>query len=248
LEKVDMDRRPQTTKEAGFKGQAGRQRSELGDLGMRIGIIGGTGPEGSGLGLRWAVAGHELIIGSRLADKGKRVAAELKALAPDAQISGGDNQTAVSQGEIAVLSVPYSAQEATLASLKELLSGKILITVVAPTGTPKARVLRLESGLSAAEEAQRQLGDEVRVVAAFQNIGAHNLKDPAFELDCDVLVCGDKAADKAVALDLCLDAGLRGVNAGALQNASAVEGLTSILIFINMKNKVKDAGIRITGI
>jgi len=215
---------------------------------MKIAVIGGTGPEGSGLGLRWAAAGHEVIIGSRSAEKGERIAAEIKELLPLANISGGDNETAVRRGEVAVLTVPYPAQEATLAGLADLLEGKLLITVVAPTRAPKARVWRLESGLSAAEEAQQQLGDGVRVVAAFQNIGAHNLKDPEVKLDCDVLVCGDKASDKAIALHLCADAGLRGVNAGALQNASAVEGFTSILIFINMSNKVKDAGIRITGI
>jgi NADPH-dependent F420 reductase len=215
---------------------------------MRIAIIGGTGPEGSGLGLRWAAAGHDVIIGSRQAEKGIAVAEELLALLPTGQISGGDNLTAVNAAEIAVLAVPYAAQEATLASLHDALQGKRLITVVAPTRKPKARVWRLESGLSAAEEAQQQLGDGVRVVAAFQNIGAHNLRDMDHTLDCDVLVCGDKAVDKEVALQLCEDAGLRGVNAGALQNASVVEGLTSVLIFINMTYKVKDAGIRITSI
>lgn len=215
---------------------------------MRIGIIGGTGPEGSGLALRWADAGHQVIIGSRQAEKGKRVASDLKALLPEAAIHGGDNLSAVAQCEVAVLTVPYEAQEATLADLAAALQGKLLITVVAPTGQPKARVLRLESGLSAAEEAQRQLGEDVRVVAAFQNIRAHNLKDLSYVLDCDVLVCGDKAADKDVAMQLCEDAGFRGVNAGALQNASAVEGFTAILIFVNMKYKIKDAGIRVTGI
>jgi NADPH-dependent F420 reductase len=215
---------------------------------MRIAIIGGTGPEGSGLGLRWAAAGHDVIIGSRQAEKGLAVAEELLELLPTGEISGTDNLTAVNEAEIAVLSVPYAAQEATLASLRDALQGKRLITVVAPTQKPKARVWRLESGMSAAEEAQQQLGDGVRVVAAFQNIGAHNLRDLEHDLDCDVLVCGDKAVDKEVALQLCTDAGLRGVNAGALQNASVVEGLTSVLIFINMTYKVKDAGIRITSI
>jgi NADPH-dependent F420 reductase len=144
--------------------------------------------------------------------------------------------------------VPYSAQQPTLESVREELKGKLLVTVVAPTGEKKARVYRLESGLSAAEEAQQQLGEETRVVAAFQNIGAHHLLDLEYNLDCDVLVCGQKAADKAVAMQLATDAGLRGVNAGALQNASVVEGLTSLLIFINIKNKVKDAGVRISGI
>lgn len=215
---------------------------------MKIGVIGGTGPEGSGLGFRWASSGHEVIIGSRTAEKGQQVAAGLLDKRPELKISGTDNAAAVSQCDVAVLALPYDGQANTLATLKEHLAGKLLITVVAPTGEKKARVRRLESGLSAAEEAQQQLGDDVRVVAAFQNIGAHHLQDPEHQMECDVLVCGDRKDDKEVALQLCLDAGLRGVNAGALQNASVVEGLTSLLIFINMQNKVKDAGIRITGI
>lgn len=215
---------------------------------MKIAIIGGTGPEGTGLGFRWAVAGHEVIIGSRRAEKGLEVAAELLAERPDLPLSGTDNLAAVQQGEVAVLAVPYEAQAATLEGLREALTGKLLITVVAPTGEKKARVRRLESGLSAAEEAQEQLGDRTRVVAAFQNIGAHNLKDLTYELDCDVLVCGEKAVDKTIAIDLAADAGLRGINAGSLQNASVVEGLTALLIFVNINNKVRDAGIRITQI
>ena len=92
------------------------------------------------------------------------------------------------------------------------------------------------------------LGEATRVVAAFQNIGAHHLKDLDYKMECDVLICGQKAVDKDVAMQLAADAGLRGVNAGSLQNAGVVEGLTSLLIFINIKNKVRDAGIRITGI
>lgn len=215
---------------------------------MKIGIIGGTGPEGTGLGYRWAASGHEVIIGSRRAEKGERVAAELRAEAPSLAITGTDNATAVANADVAILSVPYDAQAATLESIKEELAGKLLITVVAPTGEKKARYRRLESGLSAAEEAQQQLGDATRVVAAFQNIGAHHLKDLDYQLDCDVLICGQKAVDKEVAMQLAADAGLRGVNAGGLVNAGIVEGLTSLLIFINIKYKVKDAGIRITGI
>jgi hypothetical protein len=102
--------------------------------------------------------------------------------------------------------------------------------------------------LSAAEEAQAQLGENTPVVAAFQNIGAHHLLDLSHEMDCDVLVCGDKKDNKAVAMQLCADAGLQGVNAGALQNARAVEELTAVLIAINIIHKVKSAGIRITGL
>jgi NADPH-dependent F420 reductase len=215
---------------------------------VKIAILGGTGPEGSGLGFRWAAAGHSIIIGSRLADKGERVAGELKALLPEGDIVGTDNLSAAQEAENIVLTVPYAAQEPTLAAVKEALAGKLLISVVAPTGKPPARVWRPPSGLSAAEEAQQQLGEEVRVVAAFQNISAHHLMDLAKELDSDVLVCGDKKADKQIAIDLCADAGMRGVNAGALQNAGVVEGMTAVLIAINVIHKIKNAGIRITGI
>jgi NADPH-dependent F420 reductase len=215
---------------------------------VKIAILGGTGPEGSGLGFRWAAAGHSIIIGSRLADKGERVAGELKALLPEGDIVGTDNLSAAQEAENIVLTVPYAAQEPTLAAVKEALAGKLLISVVAPTGKPPARVWRPPSGLSAAEEAQQQLGEEVRVVAAFQNISAHHLMDLAKELDSDVLVCGDKKADKQIAVDLCADAGMRGVNAGALQNAGVVEGMTAVLIAINVIHKIKNAGIRITGI
>ncbi|RMG94954.1 MAG: NADPH-dependent F420 reductase [Chloroflexi bacterium] len=210
--------------------------------------MGGTGDEGFGLGFRWARAGHEIIIGSRKAEKGAKAAADLAARLPGAQVSGTDNLTAARQGEVVVLSVPYEAQAATLASVQEALAGKLLVTVVAPTGEKKARVRRLPSGKSAAEEAQEQLGEATRVVAAFQNIGAHYLLDPDYVMDCDVLVCGQKKADKELVMQLCRDAGFRGVNAGALENASVVEGLTAVLIAVNVIYKVKSAGIRITGI
>ena len=215
---------------------------------MKIAILGGTGNEGFGLGFRWAAAGHEIVIGSRKAEKGEQAAVDMLEKLPSGNISGTDNLSAAQQAEVVVLSVPYWAQEGTLDSVKPALDGKLLITVVAPTGEKAARVHRLESGLSAAEEAQNQLGEGTRVVAAFQNIGAHHLLDLEHEMDCDVLVCGEKKDDKAVALQLCEDAGLHGVNAGALQNARAVEELTAVLIAINVIHKVKSAGIRITGL
>lgn len=215
---------------------------------MKIAILGGTGKEGSGLGFRWAAAGHEIIIGSRTAEKGERVADELSELLPDATISGKDNASAAAAAEICVLSVPYEAQEATLADVYDAAQGKLMVTVVAPLGSPKARYWRLPSGLSAAEEAQEQLGENVPVVAAFQNISATHLRDLDYTLDCDVLVCGEKAADKDVVIGLCADAGMRGVNAGALANATIAEGLTAVLLGINIRNKIKHAGIRITGL
>ncbi|MFZ2487510.1 MAG: NADPH-dependent F420 reductase [Anaerolineae bacterium] len=218
---------------------------------MIIAILGGTGPEGSGLGLRWAQAGHDVVIGSRQAERGQQVAADLLAKLNDASgvlLSGMDNLSAAQQADVAVLAVPYSGQERTLAGLEAALAGKLLLTVVVPLGEKAARVWRLPSGLSAAEEARQQLGEAARVVAAFQNISAHHLADPDHAVDCDVLVCGDNKEDKQIVLDLCAAAGMRGVDAGPLQNASVAEGLTSVLIGINIRHKIKHAGIRITGI
>ena len=215
---------------------------------MKIAILGGTGNEGFGLGFRWAVAGHEIIIGSRSAEKGGRAAAEMLQRLPAGKISGTDNLEAAKAAELVALAVPYGAQMGTLETVKEALIGKLLVTVVAPTGEKATRVQRLPSGLSAAEEAQQQVGDQVRVVAAFQNVGAHHLLDLNYQMECDVLVCGEKKADKDVVMQLCADAGMRGVNAGSLQNASVPEGLTSLLIAINIIHKVKSAGIRITGL
>jgi NADPH-dependent F420 reductase len=215
---------------------------------LKIAILGGTGNEGFGLGFRWAMAGHEIIIGSRLQEKGARAATSMLDLAPGKPISGTDNLSAAQQAELVVLSVPYGAQEPTLETVKSALQGKLLLTVVAPTGEKAARVWRLPSGLSAAEEAQQQVGDITRVVAAFQNIGAHHLLDMDHKMESDVLVCGDKGADKKIAIQLCEEAGLRGINAGSLQNAAIAEGMTSVLIAINIIHKAKSAGIRITGI
>ncbi len=215
---------------------------------MKIAILGGTGNEGRGLGSRWAVAGHEIIIGSRSAERGARAAAEMCQQFPDAKISGTDNRSAAEQADLVVLSVPYDAQAATLDEVKEAVEGKLLLTVVVPLGSIKARYWRLPSGLSAAEEAQEQLGEGVRVVAAFQNISSVHMEDPNSAPDCDVLICGEKRVDKDIVAELCADAGMRGINAGALQNATIAEGLTCVLLGINIRYKIKNAGIRITGL
>ncbi|MEW5985496.1 MAG: NADPH-dependent F420 reductase [Chloroflexota bacterium] len=215
---------------------------------MKIAILGGTGREGAGLGVRWAAAGHQVIIGSRLAERAEQAAAELNALLPgDKTITGTDNLSAAHQAELVVLAVPYEAQAATLDVVKGVLAGKILLTVVAPLGNPRSQVWHPPAG-SAAQEAQQQLGSEVRVVAAFQGISAEHLKDLQHNLDSDVLVCGDKLADREVVIRLAQAAGLRGVHAGPLANAGVMEGLTAVLIAINGRYKTKDAGIRITGL
>jgi NADPH-dependent F420 reductase len=213
-----------------------------------IAVLGGTGNEGPGLALRWARAGHPVIIGSRQAEKALRVAGELNARLGADLIRGMDNTAAAQACEVAVVTVPYGAQNALLGTLRDVLQGKILIDVNVALKPPKvARVFIPPEG-SASEQAQAVLGDGVTVVAAFQNVSADQLDDLDGIVNCDVLVCGDKKAAKRVAIGLAEDLGTRGIDAGPLVNAKAVEAMTSVLIGINIRYKVHGSGIRITGL
>jgi hypothetical protein len=212
-----------------------------------IAILGGTGHEGSGLALRWAKAGHEVIIGSRAAEKAHAAADEINQRI-GSSIRGADNVSAASAAEIVVLTVPYSAHESTILSARDACQGKIFVDVTVPLVPPKVTRVHMPAAGSASQEAQNLLGENVKVVTAFQNIGADHLKDPDHLIDCDVLVCGDDKDSKAVVIKLAKDAGMVAYDAGPLANAVVVEGLTSVLIGLNIKHKVKASGIKITGI
>jgi NADPH-dependent F420 reductase len=215
-----------------------------------LAIIGGTGAEGSGLAVRWAAAGYPIIIGSRSADKAGATARELAALLPggSATITGDENAAAAAKGEIVVLSVPYEAQAATIDQIRNNCQGKIVVTVNVPLKPPKVSVVWHPPAGSAAEEAQKQLGQSTRVTTAFQHVSAGHLRDLSWQADCDVLVAGDDKQAKQFTLELVRAAGFFGVDVGPLANASVVEGLTALLIGINIRHKIKGSGIRITGI
>ncbi len=213
-----------------------------------IGIIGGTGREGRGLGYRWAKAGHKIIIGSRTEEKALAAVEELKGrLHGEGDVSGTTNDKAVLACDIAVLTVPYSAHRDTLEGLKAELQGKLLINVVVPLVPPKVTRVQMPEEGSAAQQAQAILGDNVKVVAAFQTISFEHLLSGE-DIDCDVLVAGGDKDAREIVIGLAADIGLKGWDAGVIQNAVVVEGLTSILIGLNLKYKVPSAGIRITGI
>ncbi len=215
---------------------------------MKIGILGGTGKEGSGLAYRWALKGHDVVIGSRDAARAAAGAAELnQLLAGKAVVRGADNAEAA-QATVVVLTVPYTAQVATADSVAQQLQGKILVDVTVPLAPPRVDRVQLPNGESAVVALQRRLGAAVKVVSAFQNVSATHLKDPAHEVDCDVLVCGDDAEARETVIGLAHDAGLRAWHAGVLANSIAAEALTSVLIAINKRYKVAGSGIRITGI
>ncbi|HEX2830058.1 MAG TPA: NADPH-dependent F420 reductase [Burkholderiales bacterium] len=213
-----------------------------------IAVLGGTGAEGSGLAFRWALAGHEVIVGSRSAEKASAAAAELNTLlAGKGGVRGATNTDAARAAQIVVLTVPYAAQRATAIEVRAELEGKILVDVTVPLAPPVDRV-QLPNGESAVLALQRELGPDVQVVSAFQNVSATHLKDPAHEIDCDVLVCGDDRDARERVVVLAQDAGLRAVHAGALANSAAVEAMTSVLIAINKHYKVRASGIRVTGV
>jgi 8-hydroxy-5-deazaflavin:NADPH oxidoreductase len=219
-----------------------------GSLVMTIAVLGGTGKEGSGLAARWALNGYRVIIGSRDADRARQRVTEINTELGGDYLTGMENTEAARAADIVVLSVPYSAHKATLETVKPYLSDKILIDVTVPLQPPKVRTVFVPEGHAAALEAQALVGDNVRVVSAFQNVSAVKLQDPHGDVDCDVLVTGDDMEAKAEVIKLIKASGMRGIDAGPLANAVAVEALTPVLLYINKTYKVKSSGIRITNI
>jgi NADPH-dependent F420 reductase len=213
-----------------------------------IAVLGGTGQEGGGLALRWARAGHRVILGSRDVVKAAAAAAEMKRTLGAGEISGASNKEAAKAADIVMLTVPFAVQRKTVEDVRDALSGKILIDATVPLVPPKVSRVQLPDGGSAVAAIQALLGDSVRVVSAFQNVSAHHLKDLAHNVDCDVLVCGDDVAAREIVVGLAADIGLRGVHAGPIVNSAAAEAFTSILIAMNMRYKVPGTGVRITGL
>jgi NADPH-dependent F420 reductase len=214
---------------------------------MKIGIVGGTGREGRGLGVRWAKAGHDVFIGSRQAEKGVAKAAEF-AEEFGVTLQGGDNVAACNHADLIVVTVPYSAHRATFESIKGAVGEKVIVDITVPLQPPKVRSVNLPEGQAAALEARSYLGDGARVVAALHHISSEHLSDPDHTFDCDVLVCGDDKKARATVISVMPDLGLRGVDAGVLKNAVALESLTPVLLHINRRYKSVGSGIRITGI
>jgi NADPH-dependent F420 reductase len=211
-----------------------------------IAILGGTGKEGPGLALRWALAGYSILIGSRQAEKAKGTAAELNDQLGIDTIQGLENSAAAQAADICVLTVPYEAHQATLETLRADLQGKILVDATARVDFRKPKP---PEPPAAAQTAEEILGGQVRVVAAFQNVPASALRrNLGQRLDVDVLVCAEdaEAAQKVIRLAEAL--GVKAYYAGGLANALVVEGLTSVLISLNKIYGSHSAAIRVTGL
>lgn len=206
-----------------------------------IAVVGGTGNLGAAIARRLAKAGRKVIIGSRSAESAARIAEEL-----GFGLSGMANGDAARAGDIIIVTVPFAAQEATLADIAPHVAGKIVVDTTVPLVPPKVMRVQLPPEGSAAVRAQNLLGEGAVLVSAFHNVAAHKLATDE-PVECDILVFGDDKAARARIIELVELTGLRGLHGGALANSAAAEALTSILIFLNKTYQVDGAGIRITG-
>jgi 8-hydroxy-5-deazaflavin:NADPH oxidoreductase len=218
-----------------------------------IAIVGGTGPEGRGLALRWARAGKHVVIGSRDAERARTVAQEISTLAGDkAHVEGMDNQSAVKASKTVVLTIPFVAQADTLKHLKDSFSsGTVVVDTTVPLaagiGGKPTRTLGVWQG-SAVQATAELLPDGVKLAAAFQNIGAKALLSDG-PVESDVIVCSDDAHAREVASELARAIpGVRAIDGGKLENSRTVEQITALLIQINMRYKSHSAGLRLTGL
>jgi 8-hydroxy-5-deazaflavin:NADPH oxidoreductase len=217
-----------------------------------VSILGATGALGFGLAIRLGRAGTPVVIGSRDAGRAQEAAEQARAAVPEGSFEGLENAEAAQRSEVVVLSVPFRNQSENLTNLKPVLrEGQLLIDATVPLAAAVSgkatRMLGVWQG-SAAQQAQEMVPDGVRVVSALHTISATILKDLEHQLDEDILVCGNRKADKQVAIELIerID-GLRCVDCGPLENSRTTESLTALLIGINVRYKTH-AGIRITGI
>ena len=213
-----------------------------------IGILGGTGPEGRGLGVRLALAGHEVMIGSRELSRAAEAAERMASRAPGVSVRAGLNEEVADWAETVFVTVPYAGQRPTLEPLAGALSGKIVVTTVVPLrfDGDGASYLQVEAG-SAAMEAREVLPGS-RVVAAFQTISAHDLLNPERRIDSDVVVCSDDEEAKEAVSGLAEEMeGVRAVDGGGLRNAVLVEHITALILNVNRRYSVR-AAIRLTGL
>jgi 8-hydroxy-5-deazaflavin:NADPH oxidoreductase len=218
-----------------------------------VAVVGGTGAEGSGLVLRFAKAGLRVLIGSRNLDRAQAAAREIAARAGTGEVTGHTNPDAVSNAAIVILTVPLSAQVETLKSIRgSFAPGAILVDATVPLeiaiGGRLSRTVSLWDG-SAAQQAARLAPPGVPVVATFHALSAEALTRLDQPVDCDTLICGDNADAKATVSELAETiAGVRAIDAGPIDNARFLESSAALLIALNLRHKVKNCGMRITGL
>lgn len=215
---------------------------------LKLSVVGGTGALGGGLALRLARAGFYVSIGSRDAGRAAAAASQVAKATGSERVTGTDNVSSARNADIVFVTVPFSSQSATLADIASAVKGKIVVDTTVPLVPPKVARVQLPKEGSAAAIAAQVLGKEVRLVTGFHNVSAHKLASEG-ETGCDVLIFGDEIEAREQIVDITNQLGVRALHGGPLDNAVAAEAMTSLLIAINKRYKVKDgAGIMITGI
>jgi NADPH-dependent F420 reductase len=219
----------------------------LRSVAVTIAILGGTGKEGAGLALRWAIAGRAVVIGSRDPERARAKAGELAAAAPGAKIAGAGNGDAAARGDVVVVALPAKGLAATLPPLAPACRDKVVVSTVVALDFAGPRLFTPPTVGSSAEEVQALLPG-ARVVAGFHHIAAAELVETAHPIDSDLLLCGDDAAAKETVAELGRAMGLRVLDVGRLSNAGPLEGITAVLASINRRYRIRGAGLRITGL
>jgi NADPH-dependent F420 reductase len=218
---------------------------------LRVGLIGGTGEEGRGLALRWALAGARVVVGSRAIEKAKATAQELNAAIGGERILGETNQAAIAGSEFVLLTVPFAHAASILEGHRQdFREGAILIDITVPASFEQGRLryVELPEG-SASEHLQSLLSEKIPVVAAFKTEPAHLLAEVREALDCDSFVASDSKEAKTRVIDaIKFIKGLRPVDAGTLYSARALERMTVLAIGINRRYKIKTARYRVIGL
>ena len=217
---------------------------------MTLAILGGTGPQGQGLALRFARAGINVAIGSRDPNRASEVAVNLSGKLPagSSKITGYDNEIAIQKAdEMVILAVPWSGHNSTLQDIKNKLTGKILVDIVVPLKEGDPKKVQMPPEGSATEAAQALLGNQTPVIGALHNVSAHTLNDLDAKINCDVLVCGNDLDSRKKVMKLIEKLGVKVYNAGDAEAARCIEALTAILIRINISKVVpfSHAGINI---
>lgn len=218
--------------------------------GLQIGVLGGTGPQGKGLGLRFAIAGHSVLLGSRDTERAAAAAEETRAMRPelDLDVRGGTNEEAASFGDVVVLAVPFEGHRDTVTALAPLLDGKIVVDCVNPMAFDKAGAVPVDVREGSAAEQTAALVPGARVVSAFHDVSARRLFGTNSSVNTDILVCGDDEEAKTLVIGLATQVpGMRGIDAGPLRLSRELEALTTVLLAINKRYKTH-AGVRITGV
>ncbi len=215
---------------------------------FKIAVLGGTGDLGGGLAWQLVQVGYAVVIGSRAREKAEAAAAALSLRANcNGRVVGMANPEAAAAADLVIMTVPFASHKATLESVREAVQGKIFVDATVPLVPPKVMRVQMPEGGSAAKEAQQMLGEDVRVVSAFQNVAADHLNaDDAHLNQCDVLVCGNDPEARETVVQLTEELGMQAWHAGPVDNAAVAESLTSVLIFMNKRYKFPGAGIKIT--